>query len=875
MGAKPQPARDPKVASDDATKTSGVGRQPSDAVDERFVLRPGDVLEQRFVIQRLLGAGGMGEVYEAEDLRLDRARIAVKTIRAEYAGNNSVRQRFQHEVLLGRSISHPNVCPVYEMFCCPGPGGEICFLTMKLLSGETLGRRLTAGPLALEAAMRISREIAAGLDAIHEIGLVHRDLKPSNVFLERYRAGERAVVTDFGLARVCSEEPSLTDADHVVGTPSYIAPEVRMGGAATPRSDVYSFGVVLHEMLVGSRPDSASTVDVQAASENAGTRRLRSVISRCLAGDPDRRFASAADAVTALEGALQQPRVVTRRRLILAGVTATLVGGTFWSEREEIDRRLYPVPRPRRVAVLPAVNAHESHEDASLLNGVLESVIGQLARTERLEHDLFIVPARYLRRQNVTEVSQALGLFGANLVLSATLQHLRESMVLTLRLTEGSTGKLLRHSKFSSPVATLYTLAGLMADHAAILLDIRRKDLLQQPAAGDTVNADAYAAYVRGRGLLRGYGLPSVDQAIAELRKALDLDPTFARAWAVLSEAYTTKYHLTRDVAALELAERNSNKALDLAPELSSGYSSRAKVELYKGLYDAAISDSRIATRFDPDNTEAQMSLAETYLRSGKLDLVEQTYEQLSKDRPNDWLVLNDWGNFCIDQANYGRAEKLFREATILTPQAALPWRNLGAVYLSTGQLNDAEQVLNRSISLLPSGEAYTNLGTALFWQGKYRQAADAYHKAVDLHPLHPSLWRNLGDAYQMIGGMNDQARSAWQKAADLTAESLEVNPKNLEAIVNLALYKAKLGESAAALIVLRRANTLPTPTVEQLFNEALAYELAGRRDTALQLLKNCIRLGYSTADITHAPELATLRKDPRFRDLGVKVAAK
>ncbi len=233
------------------------------------------------------------------------------------------------------------------MFSSVGPQGEIWFLTMKLLSGETLSARLASRRLGPEEGLRVARQIGAGLDAIHELGIVHRDLKPGNVFLEKSLRGERAVVMDFGLARVLSEEPSLTDAAHIVGTPSYIAPEVRAGRAATARADVYSFGIVLHEMLMGSRPDSASTLAMDVAPERARKGRLRSVIARCVSPDPERRFASAGAAVDALQavydtrGLVSKP--ITRRSLLAAGA-ASLVASAFWLEREQIDRRLHPFP---------------------------------------------------------------------------------------------------------------------------------------------------------------------------------------------------------------------------------------------------------------------------------------------------------------------------------------------------------------------------------------------------------------------------------------------------------------------------------------------------------------------------------------------------
>jgi tetratricopeptide (TPR) repeat protein len=499
----------------------------------------------------------------------------------------------------------------------------------------------------------------------------------------------------------------------------------------------------------------------------------------------------------------------------------------------------------------------------------------ELARTAPGEGDLFVVPVRYLEKQNAGKPKEVSSLFGANLILTLDLARLGKAVELVLRLVRSSTGELLRGATVSCLESALPTLRVSAFERAAALLDIPRRNLRPEVTGGDTTNADAYAAYERARGLLRGFGLPSVDQAIEELQKAVDLDRRFARAWAKLGEAYATRFQLTKDAAALELAERTNKKALELAPELSACYAGRAQIELYRGEYDAAIRDSEEATKLDPDGTEVRIRLAETYLKSGELRLAAQTYEQLAADRPNDWFVLNDWGDFDIDQANYVEAEKLFHQATILAPQAALPWGNLGAVYLAMGRLDDADLALNKSIALLPSGEAYANLGTALFWQAKYRQAAEAYLKAVGLDPLQHLVWRNLGDAYQAMGFNAGKAAAAWQKAADLAVSGLQVNPRSTDLLTSLALYKAKLGETKEALALLKRAGTFPAATVEERFNEALAYELAGNRAEALQLLDGCVRDGYSRTDLDHAPELQNLRKDSRFQAVAMKAKEK
>ncbi len=162
-----------------------MGAKPEPERDRNQQLPPGCVLESRFVIKELLGIGSMGYVYEAEDLHLNRAPIALKTIRPDYIANPDVRARFQRAVLLARAIAHPNICPVREFFSTSSPRGEVWFFTMKLLRGETLAARLERLPrLLIEEALAIAREAGAALEAAHRAGMVHRDLKPGNIFLE-------------------------------------------------------------------------------------------------------------------------------------------------------------------------------------------------------------------------------------------------------------------------------------------------------------------------------------------------------------------------------------------------------------------------------------------------------------------------------------------------------------------------------------------------------------------------------------------------------------------------------------------------------------------------------------------------------------------
>ena len=271
--------------------------------DWRFL--PGTVLAGRYRVIALLGRGGMGEVYRADDLELDQA-VALKFLPSELAGDARRRQLLRREVRTARRIVHPNVCRVYDI-------GEVDgdpFLLMEHIDGEdlaTLLRRI--GRLALPKALQIARQLASGLAAVHEQGIAHRDLKPANLMID----GRGQVrITDFGLASLA--DPSRRQLTG--GTPSYMAPEQRRGERASERSDLYALGLVLYELSTGQRPDLSARqetpapirpmVDLEPALERA--------ISHCLEPDPEQRPASARALVAMLAGEDRSPAQISAAR---------------------------------------------------------------------------------------------------------------------------------------------------------------------------------------------------------------------------------------------------------------------------------------------------------------------------------------------------------------------------------------------------------------------------------------------------------------------------------------------------------------------------------------------------------------------------------
>ena len=244
---------------------------------------PGNVLGQRYRIVHMLGRGGMGEVYRADDLLLGQP-VALKFLPAAATANASASSRFRNEVRTARQVSHPNVCRVYDI----GEADGLTYLSMEYVDGEDLASLLRRiGKLPQDKALEIARQLCAGLAAAHDKGVIHRDLKPANLMLD----GKGQVrITDFGIAGVAEQ---IRDARS--GTPAYMSPEQLAGKEVTVRSDIYALGIVLCELLTGKRPPLA----VGSADMNP---QVETVIQRCLEPDPQTRPPSALSVAAALPG---------------------------------------------------------------------------------------------------------------------------------------------------------------------------------------------------------------------------------------------------------------------------------------------------------------------------------------------------------------------------------------------------------------------------------------------------------------------------------------------------------------------------------------------------------------------------------------------
>ncbi len=440
----PSPANPP----DDRTNEQTLDAVPI-AAGRPATFPTGKILESRFRILRILGRGGMGEVYEADDLVL-KENVALKTLLPQIAVDEHSRARFRREVLLARKVTHPNVCRIFDVFGDTIPissGNEVVsagipFMTMELLQGQTLSQflqkksasdlRSKTGEkrrrLTPDEALPLVAQMVAALDAAHQVGVVHRDFKSSNVFLaERPGVAEsRVVVTDFGLARISQSEDAdgaaFTGRYEFVGTPVYMSPEQVEGGDITPATDIYALGVVLYEMMTGAWPfmgkTPRETANLRLKSNAAPPRSLVStldtkwnaVILRCLEREPADRFQSAGEVLEALTGdtAVLRRRTRTQRERLRKGLQAfaavVLVLAAAFSAYRWWPHRA-PTGNVASAAVVRFQNLSQHAEKDWIGASLGEALTRELAASERLR----VVPAADVARMRQELVVPASG----------------------------------------------------------------------------------------------------------------------------------------------------------------------------------------------------------------------------------------------------------------------------------------------------------------------------------------------------------------------------------------------------------------------------------------------------------------------------------
>lgn len=567
----------------------------------------------RYRIVRQLGAGGMGVVYEARDDKLDRA-VALKVIRDDQCDGDA-RKRFWREARAAASISHPNVCQLFEI----DEDGPRLYLTMELLQGEALGERIRRGAIPVAEAAEIALGILAAVGALHARGIVHRDLKPSNVFL----TPSGVKLLDFGLARpmAAADDLTRTEVTHpgaIVGTPHYMPPEQIQGLAVDERSDLFAAAAILFEMLTGQRPFGGKTmVEVFHAvlyeappvvGGSAAAAALGRVVRRGLAKEPRERPASATDMAQEIRGALAVPDSGTEA-LPRAHAVTRLVVLPFRMLRPDADLDFLTAALPDAIT--------------TSLSG-----LGSLVVRSSLAAARFATEAPDLK-----VIAEAVDV---DVVLTGTLLRGGDQVRVAAQLVEAPGGTVLWSQTSQVRLQDIFQLqddiVGRIVESLSLPLTAREHRMLRHDVPA---TPRAYEFYLRANPL-------SLDSATWEAARDLyeqcvTEDPRYAPGWARLGRIYRLLAKFRSDDAPknVERAEAAFAKALVLNPDLPLAHSLYAQFESESGRPEEALRRLLRLARTATSNAEVHAGLVHACRYAGLLEASVAAHRQARALDPN------------------------------------------------------------------------------------------------------------------------------------------------------------------------------------------------------------------------------------------------
>ena len=827
------------------------------------------------------GQGGMGVVYRARDRRLNRIVALKFLIPGEDAASASALQRFQREAEAIAALNYPGIATIYEA----GKWEGSPFLALEFLGGGTLRARLPTR-FGLAEILDSACQLGSALAFAHSKGVLHRDIKPGNCM---FSDSGVLKLMDFGLAKPLGAD-DITQPGSTVGTIPYMAPELLRGEPASVRSDLYALGAVVYEIAAG-RPLNVSTgigplVQQIMAGTTVPLEQLRpdlppalcAAVNRAVAPRAEDRFDSVEDFVNALRspailhpGADATPTVTIERsavparrartrRWFLAGGGALLLAAVlsvlhFASHGTAVET----------LVVLPFENLGGNAANQALCAGLQESVTSVLASAPELRSALMIVPSSEVRRSQIHTIADARRQFNATLALTGSVQQSPRQLQVILNLTDA---RKLRQKDSR----ILNISAGETAE-----LQPRLKEslgamfgagpLLRRQTRGDTTtNSAAYDLFLRGRGALEDRKL---DDAMRLLKQAVDADPEFALARAKLAEAYLRQNIATTDPKWLAMADAEVAKAATsgTGPEVLM---SQALIRKAMGKWPEAIGLFQAVLKSEPANVSAYGFLAETWDSAGNQKEAEKTYKEGLRLRPGYGPLYDSLGNFYSLHQEYALAEQTFSAGIALAPDSPLLYWDLGANYFRMSRWADAATAFEKSLAIQPTGRGYSNLGTVRFYQGNYAEAVKDFEAATRLQPANPTNWGNLGDGLWQIPGQREQAKAAFEKAASLAEQQLAIKPDYPSMRKLYALYLAKLGKKEQALAEVARARTQAPNDGNVAFYAARVYAVLGDANGAFNELRRSLKLGFSASEIDTEPDFAALKKDSRYREIGI-----
>ena len=868
--------------------------EPLDSAETRPIVHElSGTVVGRFTLRGLLGTGGMGQVYRAEDNTLKRV-VAIKRMAPKLQFEERDRQRFLKEAQRASALNHPNIAAIYDVLEVQ----QEILLVMEYIEGETLRARMRH-PVSIEEFLDIAIQCAEGLGAAHAQHIVHGDIKPDNIMLTRTT---RVKILDFGVAKRFAffdgNEATESLTAFLSGTPAYMAPEVLMQKPYDGRADLFSLGLVFYEMLGGRQPFQAdSPAGTLARVLHADVPPLRkanpkvppklaALVSRLLEKDPRARYADtgelAADLRKMQHGGRPvlgkaEPQLLSRTAfqaaLVIIAIAVVLLAygpaRRAWQSRARNAEKAAPaLPANEVLAVLPFQAMADNPKLTALGQGLVDSVSIRLGRLTG-DRALTVIPARTLQQRSASLLEEARAQFGANLGLAIALEPSGGLIRIKYSLLNAQNGKVIRGDSLAVPVGDAFGVEDEVAQAAvkALQLKLRPEEEVALKVHG-TDRPEAYKYYLQASGYLLDYSKPeNIENAIIMANEALTLDPNFGKARAVLGEAYWRKYWLSKQDSWTKLAKNECDSAVNLGNAGAAGHTCLGLVNDGTGMYEQAAAEFQRAVDLEPTNQDAYIGLALALEHKGAINQAEKTYESAISAQPGGPVAYNSLGTFYLRREEYEKALSMFQKVIALAPEGYGGYVNLGATLSNMGRYTESIEPLKKSIALRPSYASYVNLGTTYFGLNQFADAATAYEQAIKMDPNQYVTWGNLGDARKYLGTKND-AQSAYRRAIELCQEQLKVNSHDPDVLSSVASYYSELGDRENALLYLGQALQYGKHDKDILLDAATVYNNLGETGLALEWLGKTVQAGYPADKLKGLPEFHNLQNNPGFIQL-------